>query len=91
MAVGSAALAWAVGLGTLAVAGVAVVLYEQSQSSTPTTAATGPNANPCQNANSLAALATTSSNPASELAAYTTWAAQCVASGGTPNPFPTTP
>ena len=91
MAAGSAALAWAVGLGTLAVAGVGIVLYEKSQAAPASTAVTAvaPNGtSPCTMANNLAAAAASSSDPNAELGPYNIWAAQCRAAGGTPNPFP---
>jgi hypothetical protein len=87
----NSAIAWAVGLGTLVLAGVGIVLYEKSQA-----APAGPgggtgvqaNLSACQKANTLAALAATSANPAAERVPYNTYAAQCRAAGGTPNPFP---
>lgn len=87
----NATLAWAVGLGTLAVAGVVVVLYEQSQASSSTAAAPTPETDPCGSANKLAAAA--AANPSGAIAtfqaSYAIWAAACVAQGGTPTPFPT--
>lgn len=91
----NSAIAWAVGLGTLVLAGVGIVLYEKSQAAS--TAPAGgvnvvqtpvANLSACQKANTLAALAATSANPAAERGPYNTYAAQCRAAGGTPNPFP---
>lgn len=89
MAKGNGVL-WALG-GMAVVGGVAYWLLHKSTSSQPSQAATDAAvaADPCANANKLAALAAADPSKASDFSGpYQYWATQCRARGGTPNPFP---
>ena len=96
----NSALAWMVGLGTLAVAGIGVYFYEKSQPAAPTTSppalppvgvtAAAPAAAACAQAQKLVALRRANPNQAPGILQkpYSYWAAQCTAAGGTPPAWP---
>lgn len=85
----------AAAFGAVAVGGVIYVVTRPKAAASPALSSTTDgatlapsNLSPCQKANALAALASTSAHPEGERAPYDTYAAQCREAGGTPNPFP---
>lgn len=89
-------VAWYIA-GAAVVGGLGFYLYEKKKNTSTqintTSAASGTPVAAlvaCSNANTFAALAAADTANASAFrGAYDSWAAQCRAAGGTPNPFPT--